>query len=128
MRSLYPRLRISGSATVPMVSAVAVEEPEMAENSAQAMMFDCASPPGHAVQQHGDALVEAARRAAAQDDLAHQHEQRHRRKGERIDRIPDDVAEAGPKQRAGEQLMPTIPTRPIAADRNADGSPASRTQ
>jgi hypothetical protein len=38
-------LRISGTATVPMVRAVAVDEPEMAANMAQPAMFECARPP-----------------------------------------------------------------------------------
>ncbi len=41
----YPRFFISGSATEDMVAAVALVEPQMAENAAHAPMVAIASPP-----------------------------------------------------------------------------------
>ena len=43
-RSLYPKRRISGSATRPMVAAVASDEPHTAPNAAQAEMLAWARP------------------------------------------------------------------------------------
>lgn len=43
--SPYPRRRISGSATRPMVTAVATEEPDTAENAAQPITEAVARPP-----------------------------------------------------------------------------------
>jgi hypothetical protein len=39
-------LAISGTATVPMVAAVATLDPEVAAKSEQAPMFECIRPPG----------------------------------------------------------------------------------
>jgi len=44
--SLYFRFSICGRATVPMVAAVATDEPEVAANMAHAPMLACISPPG----------------------------------------------------------------------------------
>ena len=44
--SSYLRFWISGSATVPIVAAVATLEPEVAANMAQAPMLACIRPPG----------------------------------------------------------------------------------
>ena len=45
-RSLYPRFSISPIATVPIVAAVATDDPDVAANIAQAAMFECIKPPG----------------------------------------------------------------------------------
>ena len=42
----YPRACSDGSATVPIVAAVATDEPEVAANSAHAPMLVCSRPPG----------------------------------------------------------------------------------
>jgi len=39
-------LDISGIATVPIVAAVAIDEPEVAANNVHAPMLECISPPG----------------------------------------------------------------------------------
>ena len=44
--SLYLYLRISGRVTAAMVAAVALVDPQMAENPAQAPMVEMAIPPG----------------------------------------------------------------------------------
>ena len=42
----YPRLANAGTATVPIVEAVAGLEPQIAANSAQLPIFACSRPPG----------------------------------------------------------------------------------
>ncbi len=71
--SEYPRDRISLMATVPTVSAVATEEPAIAEKIAQPAMLVWASPPAPD-EQAGDAGIEPSGNAAVQDQLAHQDE------------------------------------------------------
>src|SRR4051812_33872786 len=43
--SLYPSLRVEGYATLLMVAAVAMEEPQIAPKPAHAATVACASPP-----------------------------------------------------------------------------------
>ena len=46
MAGEYAVWRKYGSATAPIVAAVATLEPEIAENTLQDMMFVCSNPPG----------------------------------------------------------------------------------
>ncbi len=52
----YPRALSGGSATVPIVAAVATDEPDVAANSAQQPMFVCSSPPGRRAS-HADSAT-----------------------------------------------------------------------
>src|SRR3954469_15907948 len=51
IRWLYAELSKYGSATEPMVAAVATEEPEIAENTAQETILVCSNPPGSRFSQ-----------------------------------------------------------------------------
>ena len=50
-RSLYCRFLNSGSATVPIVAAVATDEPETEAKRPQAPIFVCSNPPGNTLNQ-----------------------------------------------------------------------------
>src|SRR4030095_5116156 len=53
----YPRAYSGGSATVPIVAAVATEDPDVAAKSAQAPMLVCSRPPG-IPPRHADSAVD----------------------------------------------------------------------
>src|SRR5690625_274415 len=51
-RSLYFLAFIAGTATVPIVAAVATDEPEMAANRPHETILECSSPPGSGDSQY----------------------------------------------------------------------------
>jgi hypothetical protein len=55
-RSLYLRSSSAGRAMVPIVAEVAILDPEVAANMAEAMMLVCSSPPGTRDNQPARAL------------------------------------------------------------------------
>src|SRR5699024_23018 len=51
-RSLYFLAFIAGTATVPMVAAVATEEPDIAANKPHETILECSKPPGSGDNQY----------------------------------------------------------------------------